>query len=646
MERQFAVLSCTVVTMAMLWRGDGAFFSPQFTPSPFCGAMGCIGALLIIVHLARRLYVVLLTARAADTEVSAFRVIAQWVPRYSFTGERFFCADGAPSDVTARRIEGWKALQREMMGPEQKRQHAEALSGLSDIRFSDSNRVPFPFQPMIHHCLQVGSLLLKSHGACGLTDVQGAESIDISGSYGVNVAGYEKYKEFVRSAQRRIGNLSPAVLGPLHPQVTEVVEGLRAVSGLEEVSFHGSGTEAVMSAVRTARFNTQRKLIVLFSNTYHGWWDGVVTRLRDDTPEGVLALKNRDPLSLRVVKARSSEIAAVLVDPYTCFNGGAGLSDSALFDASMRDGGVSGQSKQQASAAALARASGGGIRPQVEAHSAWLLKLRAITASASIPLIFDEVYSGFRIAHGGGQEFFGVEADLVAYGKTLGGGMPIGVVCGKTCFMRRFDELRPFRVSPIIGTFSAAPLTLGATAEFLAWHKKPSTKDAYVRSGLATATWVEDTNAKFQTEAIPVRLVSLSTVWTILFDAPGRYHWLYSYYLRSEGLSVSWIGTGRCSFPVDFADSPETGRRVQAALLRAGTRMRKDGWWWAGDTKSPLTTARIKKQMAGEFAFTVLMKSARALGFKNIGQGSGIVVGPASPELMEVPSAAAGTGKK
>jgi glutamate-1-semialdehyde 2,1-aminomutase len=175
----------------------------------------------------------LLTARAADFETSAFRVIAQWVPRYSFSGELFFCADGAPLEIVSRRMAGWRALQREMMGSEQRSQHAKALSGLSDIRFSDSNRVPFPFQPMVHFCLPVGCLLRESHGGCCLTDVQGTEYIDISGSYGVNVdvAGYERYKDFVRGAQRRTGNLSPAVLGPLHPQVTEVVKGLRAVSG-------------------------------------------------------------------------------------------------------------------------------------------------------------------------------------------------------------------------------------------------------------------------------------------------------------------------------------------------------------------------------------------------------------------------------
>ena len=65
------------------------------------------------------------------------------------------------------------------------------------------------------------------------------------------------------------------MLGPLHPVVAENIARLKAISGLDEVSFHMSGTEAVMAAVRLARFNTGRKLIVCFSGAYHGWWDGV-----------------------------------------------------------------------------------------------------------------------------------------------------------------------------------------------------------------------------------------------------------------------------------------------------------------------------------------------------------------------------------
>lgn len=93
-----------------------------------------------------------------------------------------------------------------------------------------------------------------------------------------------------------------------------------------------------------------------------------------------------------------------------------------------------------------------------------------------------------------------------------------------------------------------------------------------------------------------------------------------------------------CSFPVECADDPETGRRIQAAFLRAAMRMHSDGWWWAGDAKSPLTAASIKKQIAGEFAFTFLVKIATALGFRTFGEGRGIIVGKVSPQLIEVPA--------
>ena len=78
----------------------------------------------------------------------------------------------------------------------------------------------------------------------------------MSGSYGVNVAGFARYKEWMARGLERVRDLGP-VLGPLHPVVAENIARLRAVSGLDEVSFHMSGTEAVMAAVRLARFNTR-----------------------------------------------------------------------------------------------------------------------------------------------------------------------------------------------------------------------------------------------------------------------------------------------------------------------------------------------------------------------------------------------------
>ena len=84
-----------------------------------------------------------------------------------------------------------------------------------------------------------------------------------------------------------------------------------------------------------------------------------------------------------------------------------------------------------------------------------------------IALIFDEVFVGFRLALGGAQEYFGVRADLVTYGKTLGGGFPVGVVCGRHEWMKRFRDDRPGDVCLARGTFNAHPYVMGAMNEFL-----------------------------------------------------------------------------------------------------------------------------------------------------------------------------------
>jgi len=76
-----------------------------------------------------------------------------------------------------------------------------------------------------------------------------------------------------------------------------------------------------------------------------------------------------------------------------------------------------------------------------DAYRAWLAQLREVCTEKGIVLIFDEVFLGFRLAKGGAQEFFNIQADMVTYGKTLGGGLPVGVICGKAELMRRHDLL-------------------------------------------------------------------------------------------------------------------------------------------------------------------------------------------------------------
>ncbi len=192
-------------------------------------------------------------------------------------------------------------------------------------------------------------------------------------------------------------------------------------------------------------------------------------------------------------------------------------------------------------------------------------------------MIFDEVYTGFRLAPGGAQEYFGVQADMVVYGKTVAGGMPIGVVCGKKELMRRFDPERPMRIAYVIGTFSAHPVVMGAMNEFLRWVIQPATAQLYDEANQRCAPWVDATNHQLVALSLPLRVVHLATVWTVLFKEPSRYNWLLQYYLRAEGVTLSWVGTGRCLSSLDF--TAEDYRELQIKLLNAAQKMKSDGWW-------------------------------------------------------------------
>src|SRR6185369_17047266 len=188
------------------------------------------------------------------------------------------------------------------------------------------------------------------------------------------------------------------------------------------------------------------------------------------------------PASLDVIRRRAGEIAAVLVNPVQCFHPNAPPPNDAVLL-------TSGVRKMEESSLAYAR---------------WLTELRRACDESGVPLLFDEVYSGFRLAPGGAQEYFGVQADLVVYGKTVAGGMPIGVVCGSAALMRRFDPEHPMRIAYVVGTFSAHPLVMGAMREFLAWATSPDARAAYDEANARCTAWVQATNQRFADAGLPI----------------------------------------------------------------------------------------------------------------------------------------------
>jgi glutamate-1-semialdehyde 2,1-aminomutase len=512
--------------------------------------------LLVAVLVARRTATGLRTLRARALTPVLSRRLAGWVKPRSYSEAEFFRADGAGEPWARRRHEGLDRLAGILQArhPRSRAWGAAVREGFSDLRFTDANRVPFPFQRLMRERFDLCSVVSTSDGPY-LHDLDGQWTLDVSGAYGVNVAGFARYKAWMARGLERVQDLGP-VLGPVHPVVAENIALLRQVSGLDEVSFHMSGTEAVMAAVRLARFNTGRKLIVCFAGAYHGWWDGVQPGLGSERHlDDCLVLKDLHPASLDVIRRRAREIAAVLVNPVQSFHPNTPPpSDAILLTSDVR--------RTEDASSRYAR---------------WLQQLGAVCTGSGIPLVFDEVYTGFRLAPGGAQEHFGVRADMVIYGKTVAGGMPIGVVCGKKALMQRFDPERPMRIAYVIGTFSAHPVVMGAMNEFLRWLVEPSTAPQYEEMNERCAQWVRATNQRFADAALPLRVVHLGTVWTVLFTEPGRYNWLLQYYLRAEGLTLSWVGTGRCLSSMDFTDKDYEA--LQVKLVNAAHTMKADGWW-------------------------------------------------------------------
>jgi glutamate-1-semialdehyde 2,1-aminomutase len=285
-------------------------------------------------------------------------------------------------------------------------------------------------------------------------------------------------------------------------------------------------------------------------------------------------LKDMSEDSLRVLRTRRN-IACVLVNPLQALHPNANApADTSLLD------------------------SGRAARFDKQAYGEWLKELRAACTERNIVLIFDEVFVGFRLAIGGAQDYFGVRADLVTYGKTLGGGLPIGVVCGRKDLMRRYRDDRPADICFARGTFNSHPYVMAAMNEFLRFIETDQARALYRD---LDAVWDERAgrlNARLRQENLPVQVANLSSIWTLCYSEPCRYNWMLQYYLRAEGLALSWVGTGRLIFSLNYteADFNDLADRFVAACKA----MNEDGWWWRNPamTNKSIKLAILKEIIA------------------------------------------------
>ncbi len=282
-----------------------------------------------------------------------------------------------------------------------------------------------------------------------LWDVDGNEYIDCRLGFGPVLLGHAP--EPVCSAVREALMTGTVYSLPHESEVDLARKVTEVVPGAEMATFCSSGSEATLHALRLARAFTGRKKIAKFEGGFHGIHDGVQVSVQyregvggpvgapvgtvespgipEETLRNTLVLPFNHPAALDIISAKADELAAVIVEPV---QGAAG---------------------------------------SIPAQRAFLEELRQVTVSRGIVLIFDEVITGFRLALGGGQEYYGVQADLATFGKILGGGFPFGCVAGSRKIMRFISvpEARKAGRLPVVfgGTFNGNPTSVAAANALL-----------------------------------------------------------------------------------------------------------------------------------------------------------------------------------
>ena len=316
-------------------------------------------------------------------------------------------------------------------------------------------------------------------------DVDGKEYIDLIGSWGPLILGHcnEEVERAVSEAIRK--GLS---FGAPTAVEVEMAQLVCEMTGTQMVRMVNSGTEAVMSALRLARGATGRSKIIKFAGCYHGHTDAMLVKagsgaLTGGAPDsaGVPAEIAGDTLTANyndlssveaLLKANPGQVAAVIVEPVA--------------------------------------ANMGVVPPQ----PGFLQGLRRLCDESGALLVFDEVITGFRLAPGGAQEYYDVRADLVTYGKIIGGGMPVGAYGGSRKLMEQVAPLGPVYQA---GTLSGNPVAMAAGLAQLRILK--STPEIYTnleRRGAMLEKGLREALA-----GIPVQVNRVGSLLTVFFtDKP------------------------------------------------------------------------------------------------------------------------------
>ena len=386
-------------------------------------------------------------------------------------------------------------------------------------------------------------------------DVDGNEYVDIAMGFGSLLFGHSpSFITETLAEQTRKG----IRIGLQSDLVGKTAQLICEMTNVERVTFCNSGTEAVMTSLRLARTVTGRPKIAVFAGSFHGTFDGVLVSAHETKDkqlqtlplapgipphmiEDVMILYFDRPETIDILKAHTYELAAVLVE----------LPQSR--------------------------------RPDL-LPTAMLHQLRKLTQEAGIALIFDEVVSGFRVHPGGAQALFGVQADLVTYGKAIGGGLPFGVVAGKAEYMDALDggmwnygdESYPeANVTFFAGTYFKHPLLIPILHAILT-HLKERGPALQQRLDQRTSELIERLNRYFKQEHAPIYATHFSSLFRFVFPPEFKQvdaH-LFYYHLLENGM---YVPETRSCF-LSTAHTDEDIEYIVRAVKNAVATLREGGF--------------------------------------------------------------------
>jgi len=170
------------------------------------------------------------------------------------------------------------------------------------------------------------------------------------------------------------------------------------------------------------------------------------------------------------------------------------------------------------------------------------------------------------------------------------------------------------------GTFNSHPYVMASMNEFLKRIEEPHYQTIYQQADALWNQRVLELNQQLNSAKLPIRVVNMHSILTVLYQLPSCYNWMFQFYLKSEGLDISWVGSGRFIMSLNFTD--EDFVEVSLRFIKAAKKMQQDGWWWQAPG---MTNKAIKRQFLKEMLvarYPVLQKVVKSNNHSNLNQSS------------------------